>query len=141
MNGRAWNQLAVAPFIRHSEKSLLSMRANPMHASWKLWSDMFDLSNDAHRVIAMRLARISAGGRAANAECRRMVSEKIAAVGAAHAAAAKALVNGKGIEAATTVALAPVKRAVRANHRRLSRARKIDTALARLRKLLGKLSR
>jgi hypothetical protein len=87
------------------------------------------------------LARISAGGRAADAECRRMVSEKIAAGTAARAAAAKALAGGKGIEAATAVALAPVKRAVRANHRRLSRAKKIDSAFTRLRRLLGKRSR
>jgi hypothetical protein len=70
-----------------------------------------------------------------------MVLEKITAGAAAQAAAAKALANGKGIEAAATVALAPLKRAVRANHRRLSRAKKIDSALARLRRLLGKRSR
>jgi hypothetical protein len=46
-----------------------------------------------------------------------MVSEKIAA--AAQAAAAAALAAGNGIETAATIALAPIKRAVRANHRRL----------------------
>src|SRR5215831_3059370 len=94
-----------------------------MHAAWKLWTDMLHLGIDAQRVIAMRLARISAGGRAADAERRRMVSEKIAAGAAAQAAAAKALASGKGIGIAAAVALAPVKRAVRANHRRLSRAK------------------
>ena len=112
-----------------------------MHASWKLWTDMLDLGIVAQRVIAMRLARISAGGRAADMECRRMVSEKIAAGAAAQAAAAKALASGKGVGAAATVALAPVKRAVRANHRRLSRAKRIDGALAHLRRLMGKRSR
>jgi hypothetical protein len=114
---------------------------NSMHASWKLWTDMWDLSIDAQRVIAMRLARISAGGRATDVECRRMVSEKIAAGAAAQAAAAKALTSGKGIGTAATVALAPVKRAVRANHRRLSQVKKVDSALAHLRRLMGKLSR
>ena len=112
-----------------------------MHASWKIWTDMLDLSFAAQRVIAMRLARISAGGRAADVERRRMVSEKIAAGAAAQAAAAKALAGGKGIGAAATVALAPVKRAVRANHRRLSRAKRIDSALAHLHRLMGKRSR
>jgi hypothetical protein len=70
----------------------------------------------------MRLVRISAGGAAADAECRRMVSEKVSAAIAAQAAATAALVGGKGAEITATVALAPVKRAVRANHRRLSRA-------------------
>jgi hypothetical protein len=65
-----------------------------------------------------------------------MVSEKIAAAAAAQAAAARALVGGKGIETAATVALAPVKRAVRANHRRLSRAKKIDGVIWRLHRLL-----
>jgi hypothetical protein len=112
-----------------------------MYASWKLWTDMLDLSIVAQRVIAMRLARIYAGGRAADVESRRMVSEKIAAGAAAQAAAAKALASGKGIGTAATVALAPVKRAVRANHRRLSRAKRIDSALTHLRRFVGKPSR
>jgi hypothetical protein len=88
---------------------------------WKLWTDWLQLGIDAQRVIAMRLARISTGGAAASAECRRMVSEKFAAGATAHAAAAAALASGKGIEAAGILALAPVKRTVRANRRRLSR--------------------
>jgi hypothetical protein len=115
---------------------LTRLLVNNMHASWKLWTDAWQIGFDAQRVIAMRLARISAGGAAADAECRRMVSEKIAAGAAAQAAAAAALAAGKGIETAATVALAPVKRAVRANRRRLSRARRIDTIVSRLRRLL-----
>jgi hypothetical protein len=78
-----------------------------LHASWKLWNDIWDLGLDAQRVIAMRLARISGGGAAADVECRRMVSEKIAAAAASQAAAAAALAGGKGIETAVTLALAP----------------------------------
>jgi hypothetical protein len=107
-----------------------------MMASWKAWSDAWGLGLDAQRVIALRLARISCGGATAEAECRRMVSEKIAAATAAQAAAAAALARGKGVEAATTAALAPVKRAVRANHRRLSRAKRIDGVISGLRRLL-----
>jgi hypothetical protein len=112
-----------------------------MHASLKLWTDAWQLGLDAQRVIAMRLARISGGGAAADAECRRMVLEKIVAVAAGQAAAAAALAAGKGIETATLVALAPVKRAVRANHRRLSREKRIDTVVSRLRRLLSGSSR
>jgi len=107
-----------------------------MHAPWKLWTDAWQLGLDAQRVIAMRLVRISAGGARADAECRRMVAEKIAAATAAQRAAAAALAAGKGIETVATVALAPVKRAVRANHRRLSRAERIDHVILRLRRLL-----
>ena len=45
-----------------------------MHAPWKLWTDACQLGLDAQRVIAMRLARISAGGARADAERRRMVA-------------------------------------------------------------------
>jgi hypothetical protein len=66
-----------------------------------------------------------------------MVSEKVAASAAAQAAAAAVLVSGKGIEAAASAALAPVKRAVRANHRRLSRAKRIDDVFSHMRRLLS----
>jgi hypothetical protein len=84
----------------------------------------------------MRLARISAGGGTADAECRRMVSEKVSAAAAAQAAAAAALISGKGIGTAAMAALAPVKRMVHANHRRLSRAKRIDRAVSNTRRLL-----
>jgi hypothetical protein len=112
-----------------------------MHAPWKLWTDAWQVGFDAQRVIALRLARISAGGAAANAECRRMVSEKVAASAAAQAAAAAALVSGKGLDKAATAALAPLKRAVRANHRRLSRAKRIDGVISNMRRLLRRGSR
>jgi hypothetical protein len=89
----------------------------------------------------MRLVRISAGGAMANAECRRMVSEKVSATVAAQAAAAAALFGCKGAEMAATAALAPVKRAVRANHRRLSRAKRIDSVVSNMRRLLRRGSR
>ena len=106
-----------------------------MHPSLKLWRDTWQLGLDAQRVVALRLAKLSMGGSGADAECRRMVSEKIAAISAAQAAAAWAFARGKGIEAAATAAMVPVKRAVEANHRRLSRARKVNGLLATLRRL------
>jgi hypothetical protein len=53
----------------------------------------------------MRFVRISA----ADAECRRMVLQQVSAAVAVHAAAAAALVGGKGAEMAATGRLAPVK--------------------------------
>jgi hypothetical protein len=104
-----------------------------MSAYWKLWMDAWSVGLEAQRVIAMRVARISHGGAKADAECRRMVSEKFTA---ARAAGAAALAAGKGIDTAAALALAPVMRTVRANHRRLSRAKRIDGVILRLRGLL-----
>jgi hypothetical protein len=85
-------------------------------------------------VIAARFERIEASvGRqmlrgtgilatiGATAECSRMVFEKFDAAAAAHSAGALALVRGRSVEAAAELAMAPVKRRVRANRRRLSR--------------------
>jgi hypothetical protein len=106
-----------------------------MVAYWRLWIEVLDLGLESQRVIAMRLARIAAGGGAADAECQRMVSEKFAAAVAAQTAAAEALVGGKGLDAAARLALAPVRVAVRANHRRLSRAKRFDEMRLALRRL------
>jgi len=107
-----------------------------MSAYWKLWMDAWSVGLEAQRVIAMRVARISHGGAKADAECRRMVSEKFTAAAAARAAGAAALAADKGIDTAAALALAPVMRKVRANHRRLSRAKRIDGVILRLRGLL-----
>ena len=106
-----------------------------MFEYWKVWHDAWGLGFEAQRVISMRLTRIAAGGTAADAECRRMVSEKFVAAAAAQAAAS-ALASGKGVDAATRQALAPVKRAVQANRRRLSRAKRLDDVIMGLGRLL-----
>jgi len=86
---------------------------------WKDWSDAAALGLEAQGVIAMRLLKIAAGGPAADAECRLMVTEKFAAASAALAEAALALAGGKSIHDAATLALVPVRRRVQANHQRL----------------------
>ena len=106
-----------------------------MFAYWKFCFEMARLGLEAERVIAMRLARIAQGGAAADAESRLMVSEKFAAADAARIAAAMALVSGKGIDIAMSLALAPVRHAVRANHRRLLRAKRFDDLLLPLRRI------
>ena len=91
-----------------------------MFGFWTDWIDAAALGFEAQGVIAMRLMRIAAGGAAADAECRLMVAEKFAAVAAAQDAASAALFSGKSLQAATALALVPMRRRVRANHRRLS---------------------
>ena len=108
-----------------------------MMSYWKLWIDLLNLGHDARRVIAMRMAKIAAGGRAADCECRRMVSEKFAAAAAAQSAALSALAAGKGVDAAARLALAPVQRAVRANQRRLSRDKRFDEDRLVVRRAVG----
>ena len=106
-----------------------------MYAYWKLWVDVLNIGLDFQRVIAMRLAKIAKGGAAADAECRRMVSEKFLAAAAAPDAAAAALAGGKGIATAARLALTPMERAVRENRRRLSRGERFTRTTARLRHL------
>ena len=88
---------------------------------WTNWIEAAALWLEAQSVIAMRLVKIAAGGPAADAEWKLMVAEKFAAVAAAHDAASTALAGGESLQAATALALAPVRRSVRANHQRLSR--------------------
>jgi hypothetical protein len=67
-----------------------------------------------------------------------MVSEKFAAAAAAQTAAAAALVRGEGLDAAATLALAPVQTAVRSNRRRLLRAKHFDGMTRGLRRLASR---
>jgi hypothetical protein len=104
---------------------------------WKLWIDCLKLGHEAQQVIAMRIARIARGGRGADAECRRMVSEKLAATTAAQSAAAAALAAGKGLDVAAGLALAPVQKAVRGNQRRLARAKRFYEITLSARRITG----
>jgi hypothetical protein len=67
----------------------------------------------------MRLLKIATGGAGSSAECTKIVTEKIKAAAEAQTAGVIALAQGKSIRAATKRAMAPVKRRVRANRRRL----------------------
>ena len=107
-----------------------------MFGWWKFWIDALELGLEAQRVIGLRLTRIAAGGAAAGAESRRMVSEKFVAAMAARKVVAAALAKGKGIDIAASLALGPVRRMVRANHRRLLWAERFRA----MRKRLGRLA-
>jgi hypothetical protein len=86
---------------------------------WKPWLDTVRFGFEVQSVIALRLMKIAMGGPGASAESTRMVTEKIKAAFDAQAAGAVAVAQGKSIRAATKRAMTPIKRRVRANHRRL----------------------
>jgi hypothetical protein len=83
---------------------------------WSDWIDAAALGFEAQSVIAMRMMKIAMGGPAADAECELMFAEKFAAVAAAHSDVAVALAGGMSLPGAVALALAPVRRKVRANH-------------------------
>ena len=79
------------------------------------WTDMMMLALESQHAIWLRLARLAAGGVAAETEAALMVSEKIAAA----EAAAFAAMGGASAEKIVR----SYRRKVRANIRRLSRVR------------------
>jgi hypothetical protein len=81
------------------------------------------LGVEAQSVIALRLLRLAAGGTRGRTEAQRMVTEKVAALGHAQAAAGAALMTGRKHHVAAGKALRAVRKRVRANKRRLGRTR------------------
>jgi hypothetical protein len=77
---------------------------------WTSWMDAAQFGFEAQSVIAMRLLKIASGGQ-----------DAIDAGAAAHTAGAIAFLGGKSAEAATKLAMAPIRRRVHANHLRLIR--------------------
>jgi len=85
--------------------------------------DIARLGVEAQWVVALRLARLASGGALGKRESNRMVMEKTVAVVEAQMAAATAMMTGRSPKVAAKRALGTYRRAVRANRRRLSRAR------------------
>ena len=92
----------------------------PRNPWFRAGFDAWSLGVEASSVIALRTLKLAAGSRAARAEARRMVSEKIEAGVALHA---RALTGGLGLTAqgAANKTLAHYRRKVRANRRRLAK--------------------
>ncbi len=92
-------------------------RRNP----WvRLSMDAWALGLEASAVIGLRTLKLAAGGPAADAEAKRMVSEKVQA---GVELQQRALTGGLGLSAAgaTAKTMAHYRRKVRANRRRLSK--------------------
>lgn len=90
---------------------------------WKHWVDAGTVAAEANYVIAMRMARLAGGGSLAATEAQRMITEKIGAIAAAQVASGVAIATGGTLEAIYASAFKPFKTRVRANRRRLHRAR------------------
>ena len=88
----------------------LSMTLDLARLGWECWM-----------VMALRAAKLAAGGPAAILEAQRMTAEKTAAMLEAQTAAAMALATGSSPRAATRKAVAPYRRRVKANRQRLVR--------------------
>jgi hypothetical protein len=90
------------------------------HPWFRLSLDAWSLGMEASTVIALRTLKMAAGGAAAEAEAQRMVTEKI---DAAFDLQARALTGrlGSSVEEATARTVSHYRRAIRANHRRLTR--------------------
>jgi hypothetical protein len=79
------------------------------------------LGLESQSVIALRMMRLAAGGAAAPAEARRMMTERVAAGIEAHAVAASSVASGHKNTVVAGKVLRVMKKRVRANKRRLSR--------------------
>jgi hypothetical protein len=85
-----------------------------------LWADTLTLGLEAQMVIGLRLATVAAGGPKAQAECRRMVSEKMLAALEAQGHVLTGLLTGAGGSTHRKV-LGTYRRRVRANRKRLTK--------------------
>jgi hypothetical protein len=83
--------------------------------------DAVRLGIEAQSVVALRLARLAAGGASGLAEARRMTAEKLDALAKLQVAAALTVFTGGQGAAITRKAIRIYGKRVRANRRRLSR--------------------
>jgi len=95
-----------------------------MHDVWSAYFRAAQAGFDAYSVIALRCMRFAAGGALAQREAQRMVTEKAAAGVAAQAAAATAMMTGRGPKRAAKAAANVYRRKVKANRHRLTRRAK-----------------
>jgi len=91
---------------------------NPAYGFNLMWQTT-KMTMDAQAVIAMRLAKIAAGGAAGQAEANLMVAEKMRALGESQAIALQAIGSPDGGAARITKLY---ERKLAANRRRLSKA-------------------
>jgi hypothetical protein len=95
--------------------------ARARNAWMKLGLDAAVLGAEAAQVVGLRMARLAAGGPRANAEARRMVSEKVETAAALQAMAVTGALGWTAPRVASKT-MAHYRRKVRANRRRLLRS-------------------
>lgn len=79
------------------------------------------LGLEAQRVMALRLMRLAAGGARGQAEAGRMMTEKLAALVEAQAAAVAGAIEGNNSHRTARKVLGVYKKRVSGNRRRLTR--------------------
>jgi len=84
-----------------------------LNSAFRYWLNLSLLAFESQVVIGLRLMKLAAGGSAANAEARRMVTEKVVAVQRA------GLQTLRGARPTTVVR--GYRKKVRSNRRRLTR--------------------
>jgi hypothetical protein len=89
----------------------------------------FDIARDAGRlaveapsVVMLRVVRLARGGKRGRSEGRRMVTEKVVALGEANAVVARSLLSGESPPEATRKAMKIYSGRVKRNRRRLTSA-------------------
>jgi hypothetical protein len=99
--------------------------SSPLQA-WNAWCTLSlqtaKLGWEAQGVIALRMMRLATPGVGSQTEARRMVTEKVAALAEAQAAAAAVAIKGGNSHRVTKKVLSVYGKRVRANKRRLTRA-------------------
>ncbi len=95
------------------------MRTRQRQTWFSLMMETATLAVEAQQVMALRLAKLAAGGTAAQTEAARMVSEKVVA----YAEASTMLARGKSPE----TVMRRYRTRVRANSRRLTASRATST--------------
>jgi hypothetical protein len=99
--------------------------SSPMQ-EWNAWCALSLqtawLGWEAQNVIALRLIRMAAQSPGNQTEARRMVTEKVAALAEAQAAAATAVIKGGKNHRIAKKLFGVYQKRVRANRRRLTRA-------------------
>jgi hypothetical protein len=93
----------------------------PWNAGFALSAQAVRMCWDAQTVILLRSLRIAGGGARADAETRRMITEKVAALAQAQLAATAASLKGSKKHRVAKKALAVYATRVRRNRRRLSK--------------------
>ena len=88
---------------------------------FSLYMDMTRLAFESNVVIGLRLMRMAGGGPHASSEARRMVLEKLETGSHVAVDNAVGLAMGKSLHAVGKKSVASYRKAVRANHRRLTR--------------------
>lgn len=88
-----------------------------------IFADLSRLAFEANFVIGLRMMKLAAGGQEAAAEAQLMVMEKVRTANALALDNAFALAAGKSLHSVGKSSIAKYRRAVKANHRRLTRTK------------------